>query len=166
MSNVSSYKRTVVSKGKPFYSLQHFNFLLQFLAKDFTPRTAESYDYHCSLLDSPLSKEYSTTYGINFCSPLNDLAYFHVADQLPQDIMHILLEGVIPYELLLMLTSFITVDKYFKLDLLNDRIACFKYSNNEAKDKPSPIKPQVFTTSSSTISQTCELMHNPMLALK
>lgn len=71
--------------------------------------------------------------------------------------MHILLEGVIPYELLLMLTSFITVDKYFKLELLNDRLTYFAYSNNEAKDRPTPIKPHVFTTSGSTISQTCEL---------
>lgn len=108
------------------------------------------------MLDGPLYKENSATYGVKFSSPLNDLAHFHVVDQLPQDIMHILLEGVIPYELSLMLTNFITVEKYFKLELLNDRIACFAYSNNESKDKPSPIKPQLITTTGATMSQTCK----------
>lgn len=62
-------------------------------------RTPETYNYHFALLDGPLSYEDSVTYGVNFYSPLNDLDTFHVVNQLPQDIMHILLEGVIPYEL-------------------------------------------------------------------
>ena len=71
--------------------------------------------------------------------------------------MHVLLEGVIPYETALMLTDFITVQKYFKLELLNDRITCFAYSTHEAKDKPSPIKPQLLTSKGTTLSQSCEL---------
>lgn len=70
--------------------------------------------------------------------------------------MHVLLEGVIPYELALMLTNFITVQKYFKLQRLNDRIACFAYSTHEAKDKPSPIKPQSLTNTGASLSQSCE----------
>lgn len=85
-------------------------------------RTPETYDYHCSLLDGPLCAEDSTTYGVNFSSTLNDLDNFHVVNQLPQDIMHILLEGVIPYELTLMLKCFVVDEKYFTCTLLNDRI--------------------------------------------
>ena len=79
--------------------------------------------------------------------------------------MHVLLEGVIPYELALMLTDFISVQKYFKLDQLNDRIACFAYSTHEAKDKPSPIKPQLLTNAGTALSQSCELAIINILSL-
>ena len=69
--------------------------------------------------------------------------------------MHVLLEGVIPYELFLMLTNFISVQKYFSSGLLNDRISSFSYSTHEAKDKPSPIRPQIFTSVGGHLSQTC-----------
>jgi len=79
----------------------------------------------------------SVTYGINYNSVLNDLEHFHVANnQLPQDVMHILLEGVIPYTMNLMLHSFIFVKSYFTLNLLNERIFCFKFSRTESADKP------------------------------
>ena len=126
-------------------------------AREFTPRTPETYDYHCSLLDGPLGNENSTTYGINHKSCLNDLDNFHVINQLPQDVMHVLLEGVIPYELSLMLYNFVTEEKYFTLDLLNDRIAYFSYTSQESKDKPSPIKPQVFTSAKATVTLSCKL---------
>ena len=92
-------------------------------------RTPETYNYHCALLDGPLSYEDSVKYGVNFYSPLNDLDNFHVVNQLPQDIMHILLEGVIPYELSLLLTFFIANKKYFTIiDHLNDSISCYDCS--------------------------------------
>lgn len=104
----------------------------------------------------PLYAEDSVTYGIVFSSPLNNIRNFHVVEQLPQDIMHVLLEGVIPYEVCLMLTSFVVENKYFTSNLLNDRIESFSYSTQEMKDKPSPIKPQVFTSAGASISQSCK----------
>lgn len=114
---------------------------MQFREKDFILRTPQSYDYHCSLLSGPLAEQDSVTYGVNFRSPLNDLKYFHVANfQLPQDIMHVMLEGVIPYEMKLMLGQFINNEHYFTLSVLNDRILCFPYSPEEISEKPPPIK--------------------------
>ncbi len=104
-----------------------------------------SCNYHCSLLNGSLPKETSTIYGITHNSPLNELSNFHVVDQLPQEVMHILLEGVVPYELSLMLASFID-QKYLVVELFNDRITCFAYSTQEAKNIPSPIKPRLFTS--------------------
>ena len=95
------------------------------------------------------------TYGVNYSSILNDIENFHVVNQLPQDIMHVLLEGVIPYELTLMLTFFI-VNKYFTCAQLNDLIQSYEYSSSEANDKPSLIKTHTFTTKGSTVSQSCE----------
>ena len=70
--------------------------------------------------------------------------------------MHILLEGVIPYELSLMLIHFVVDKKYLTSAQINDRIESFAYSTLEAKDKPSPIKPQLFTSSGASLSQSCE----------
>ena len=111
------------------------------------PRTAESHDYHCSLLDGPLSANDSVTYGVNHRSALNDLDNFHVANgQLPQDIMHVLFEGVLPYELKLMLHQFIFVKMYFSLQYLNGQIGSFAYSAEETRDKPPSLKEHDFKT--------------------
>lgn len=135
------------------FSLPSPAFLIQFRHKDFLPRTAENYDYHCSLLDGPLAGEDSVTYGLNYRSSLNDLNYFHVANtQLPQDIMHVLLEGVVPYELRLMLMAFTSLKKYFTIDLLNERIRCHTYTQEEIRDKPSQI-PNL-TSSSTSLRQS------------
>ena len=74
-------------------------------------------------------------------------------NQLPQDVMHVMLEGVVPYELHLMLTVFIVEKEYFTLKLLNDRIQCYPYTQEEVGDKPSPI---TFSSSSLTIHQSGE----------
>lgn len=106
----------------------------------FVLRTPATYDYHCSLLSGHLAVADSVTYGVNFQSTLNSLEYFHVANnQIPQDVMHILLEGVVPYTMKLMLHRFIFEKKYFTLDILNNQMTFFTFSRSERKDKPSPL---------------------------
>lgn len=84
------------------------------------------YDHQCALLNGPLRDYDSTTYGINYKSPLNDIPGFHAANnQLPQDIMHVLFEGVVPLELKLMLQEFVIRKKYFDTKFLNSRIESF-----------------------------------------
>ena len=79
----------------------------------------------------------STTYGLNYRSPLNEIEFFHVANsQVPQDIMHILFEGVIPLETKLILRVFIWDKKYFSLNFLNERIKSFCYGKAESRSKP------------------------------
>ena len=108
-------------------------------------RNPASYDYQCSLLDGPLADHDSTTYGINYKSPLNEISGFHVANnQLPQDVMHIILEGTLPLEIKLMLTSFIKDKKYFDVQFLNDRVSKFYYGKTESRNKP----PKEFTIKS------------------
>ncbi len=72
--------------------------------------------------------------------------------------MHVLLEGVVPYELTLMLKNFILEEKYFTLDELNQRILSFTYTEYEAKDRPSIIQDNVINSHSKrNITQSCEL---------
>lgn len=131
------------------FLLHVFLCYLQFKANDFTPRTPATYDYHCSLSVGHLAKESSVTYGVTGASPLNELHNFHVVNQLPQDIMHVLLEGVIPFELTLLLNHFVTDRKYFTIAELNDLLTSFSFTHQEAKDRPSPIKQQVCAGSAS-----------------
>lgn len=89
------------------------------------------------MLNTPLGPYDSITYGINKASPLNKFENFHVANgQLPQDIMHVIYEGVLPLNIQLMLNKFIREDHFFTLDTLNSRIKSFPYGRYEAKNKP------------------------------
>lgn len=59
-------------------------------------RDSQSYDYHCDLVEGVEGADDSVTYGINYRSPLNSIHNFHVASsQLPQDVMHVLFEGIL-----------------------------------------------------------------------
>lgn len=62
-------------------------------------RTSETYFEQCSLLDGPLQDHYSTMYGINHMSVLEEVPGFSVIKGLPHDIMHDLYEGIVPYEI-------------------------------------------------------------------
>jgi len=110
---------------------------VQFVESAFTLRNPASHDYHCCLLDGPYADVDSTTFGINNRSVLNSIPNFHVANgQMPQDIMHILFEGVVPFEIKLMLKAFIYEKHYFDLSILNSRISSFVYGRNESRTKP------------------------------
>ena len=84
------------------------------------------------------------TYGINNCSVLNKLDDFPVCNgQLPQDIMHVLIQGAIPYTLKAMLQSFISDKNYFSISTINEKIMCFKFSRTESKSKPCTISSKI-----------------------
>lgn len=79
----------------------------------------------------------SVTYGVNSQSVLNKIPNFHVANgQMPQDIMHLLFEGVVPFEIKLMLKVFIYEKDYFDVDFLNSRLSSFVYGRSESRTKP------------------------------
>jgi len=56
-------------------------------------------------INQDIASHYSTTYGINYCSVLESLSFFSVAEgAMVPDIMHDILEGVLPLELKLLIT--------------------------------------------------------------
>ena len=77
----------------------------------------------------------ATTYGLNRESSLNKLAHFHTTEGLIPDVMHDVLEGVLPLAIkyflkhLLALTSFTVVE-------LNRRMERFDYGVIEASNRP------------------------------
>jgi len=70
---------------------------------------------------------------------------FHVIDGLPPDIMHDLLEGVVPFEMALLLKHFVSKG-YFTVDELNRTLASWKYGPLDKANKPVPITSTVGET--------------------
>lgn len=71
-------------------------------------RTPDDYNKVSDLLEegTDTAMTLSKTYGINNCSLLNKLEYFHVCNfGLPADVMHDLLEGCVPYTMKLLLNQ-------------------------------------------------------------
>lgn len=86
-----------------------------------------------------LEKCFSKQYGINRRSILTNFPDFDVTKQLPQDIMHIFLEGILSYEMKFLLKHYIQCGQ-ITLDQLNTKLQNFPYGYSNVKDKPAPIK--------------------------
>ncbi|XP_028415149.1 uncharacterized protein LOC114538196 [Dendronephthya gigantea] len=118
-----------------------------FYEEDFIQRTKESYNRHCDEIEQAPTDQHKndlgTTYGINHRSPLCDLNGFDVTKQLPQDIMHTLLEGVVQYELRHILAYYME-NGHFTLIELNAAIASQTYGYSEVSDRPGPLRESVF----------------------
>ena len=117
-----------------YYALL-MNPVLQFTEEEFTMRTREMYDKHANMV--ACDPESASVYGIKSKSALNTSMYFHAVDGLPSDIMHDILEGVLPLHVKVMLKKFISVEKRFTLDELNGRIAKFPFGVTDYRNKPS-----------------------------
>ena len=114
----------------------------------FQLRTRQSHQRHCELVENDPSL--SSAYGVKRASVLNQSCYFHVVGGL--DIMHDQLEGVLPLETKMLVRKLIQHDHVITLEALNERIATFAYGPVDLKNKPSPLKQQIFTSDSASIS--------------
>lgn len=126
-------------------------------------RTSQSYFEQCSLLCGPLHDHYSTMYGINHMSVLEEVPGFSVIKGLPHYIMHDLYEGIVPYEMKLLLTHCITM-KYFTVDEFNNRIAKYGFDGN----KPNTIDHSIIRNHDTKLRQSASQMmtlsqHLPLL---
>lgn len=126
-----------------------------FKESDFELRTPEMYDDQCSLVEGDSHGTHSREYGINRCSMLNQLRYFSfVSGALVPDVMHDLLEGVLLYEVKLLLAQFISEDCYFTLEQLNHRIESFELGYSEARDRPTQIASTTLSSNDNHLKQS------------
>lgn len=110
-----------------------------FYDSEFLIRTKKDHQSVCeSMKVDELKSHFSWVYGVNRDSILNELKYFHVVGGLAPDVMHDLLEGVVPLVICDLLHHYIK-KKFFSLDELNYAIENFNYGYSEVKDKPSII---------------------------
>ena len=110
-------------------------------------RTKENYDNQWKEIEQAqtelMKRDVQTTYGINFRSLLSQLPSFDVTQQLPQDIMHTLLESIVQHEVRLVLHHFIHLG-VTTLTEVNGAIASHDYGYSEVSDKSGPLKESVF----------------------
>lgn len=105
------------------------------------PRTKENHDRHVEKVLE--DRKTLSQHGVKGRCPLNDhLTHFHVVDGFPPDILHDLLEGILPAELALCLQDLIA-KKYISLDSLNTAIRHFPYTFSDKTDQPQII-PKTF----------------------
>lgn len=123
--------------------------------KGFTLRTLGSHIRQCREIQrastDSLRNALMTTYGINRRSTLIDFPAYDLIQQTPQDIMHIMLEGVVPQEIKCALKHLI-LSGHIDLDSINSGIQGFPYSISDINDKPCPIS--VSTMASNDNKQT------------
>ena len=115
-----------------------------FREADYELRTPEKHASHLQKFQESYT-QYSVEYGINSPSELETVPNFSVAQNIPHDIMHDLLEGVVPYEMKLLLKHLVGA-KYFSMSTLNDRLKRFDFGYSELSDVPSEIDEKVIRT--------------------
>lgn len=113
-----------------------------FEERRFVEKTLEKHIRQCLEIDKS-STEYlkaslKTTYGINIRSRLVDFPAFDLIRQTPQDIMHVIFEGVAPMEVKFVLKHLILLGQ-IELEEFNSAIQTFPYSPLEIRDKPCPM---------------------------
>jgi len=110
---------------------------VKFLASDFERRTRQHVDICVSRMNDSSAKYNASDTGIKRMCILNDLKYFHCTKQSAVDCMHDVLEGIIPYEIAIVIQSLI--DKgIFTLAQVNEALFHFNYSNSD-KNSKSPL---------------------------
>lgn len=77
---------------------------------------------------------YSSVYGLKFDSPFNKLSHFHTSIMLSPNLMHDLLEDIVPMELKRLISS-----GYLNLQQLNAKIVSFKFGINDTANKPNAL---------------------------
>lgn len=134
-----------------------------FTEEEFSLRNKNNHEEQLKLIENApnkfLREYYSKLFGVNGRSGLEEAPYFNVCEQLPQDIMHVFLEGIISYELKYLLKFYIKEKGYFSLADLNREIQGFSYGYSHIKDKPCVIKePNLERQSSSNLGQNAARM--------
>lgn len=119
-----------------------------------TVRTPENYEEQCLLPSGPSKDHFSTTYGINRRSVLEDVPDFSVTTGLPHDIMHDLYEGVVPYELKLLINNCVT-SGYFTIAELSDHISgrCKTWTMERGLDRSPWIISRPHTTTPTRLAR-------------
>ena len=111
---------------------------------DFPRRCRQEHNLHVK--EATENATVSSKFGVKSNCVFHDyLGNFHVTSALPPDISHDLLEGIVPVEIALCLSVFVSKG-YFTLTWLNTVIKSFPFKFKDAVNKPQRV-PENFATS-------------------
>jgi hypothetical protein len=99
-------------------------------------RTKETHALHCKGLLTSAAENFNKLCSITHDSIFNELIHFNVIGGMVPDVMHDLLEGVLPRTICSMLLDHIKTKKYYTIEQLNHALKNFKYGQSEVKNKP------------------------------
>ncbi|XP_030231383.1 uncharacterized protein LOC115557593 [Gadus morhua] len=128
----------------------------QFNEDLFVKRTMASHNSQCNDIEKTNTDFLKTTYGINRRSKLTEFPHFDIINQTPQDIMHVILEGVAPYEIKCVLKHLLS--GHMALDAFNSAIIGFPYSPVDARDKPCPTSVNTLSSNDNKLKQSAGQM--------
>lgn len=104
-----------------------------FEEESFVLRTSEVHQYHLARIQEfPDDK---TIYGVNSSCPFDRLSYFSVTQALPPDVMHDLLEGVVPLVMKLVICKAHT-EKHITIREINEELQKMPIGQNDKTNKP------------------------------
>lgn len=107
-----------------------------FCEEDFVLRTREGHAYHLeSVIDD---RERVALYGVQSRCPLSDLDYFDVTKTFPPDVMHDVLEGVVPLVMKLVIRE-AKKQKHITIPEFNDELKHLRFGKNDIENRPVPI---------------------------
>lgn len=134
-----------------------------FLEEDFELRSNKKHKEQLETLENAPSKflqaYYSKQYGINSRAKVLDAPFFNVTQQLPQDIMHVFLEGILASHLKYFLKQCFN-ETDMTLDKLNREVKIFPLGYSQLQNRPVLIKESDLENKSSTnLGQTASQMH-------
>lgn len=112
----------------------------KFMESDFEMRNIQTHiQVHCQNI-----QETTVLTGVNRKSHILDVKYFNIFCSTPHDIMHIVLEGCLPYTIKMILQYFVKL-KILTVNQINESIQYFEYSYIDYPTKPSTLtKAQLF----------------------
>ncbi|XP_034934923.1 uncharacterized protein, partial [Chelonus insularis] len=105
-----------------------------FTKEDFILRNLDNHEDHLNAINEPNSSKgasdfWKKTYGINRRSSLMNIPHFDITAGLPQDCMHVLIEGVTEITCRLFLCHIIMNEKLCLLNNINNNISTFNYGH-------------------------------------
>ena len=113
----------------------------QFIESSLHLRSLDAHLKQCEELNTSYSfVEVSKEYGINSKSVLTSLRYFDICSgALIPDVMHDVLEGVLQYEMKLLLCCFIFDKAFFSASTFTHLMEVFELGYMEVSNRPTPI---------------------------
>ncbi len=133
---------------------------VNFDAENFVKRSLDRHVRQCNEIERAatdfLRSSLKTTYGINRKSKLIDFPAFDLIRQTPQDIMHVILEGVAPLEVKTVLKHLV-LSGQLELDTFNSAILGYPYST-DVRDKPCPITVTTLSSNDNRLKQSAGQM--------
>ena len=113
----------------------------------FTERNIDQYHRHCQDIETAPNEEtrkhLQSTYGIQERSVLGELSQFDITKQLPQDLMHILLEGTVQYGVRYVLQHVIN-NGLMTLNQLNSKFTQMRLGYRDEANRPCPLRETMF----------------------